>query len=379
MKILKSDRDIDLVSDFDAVTKYPCVSVEKHNKWNSLYLVTEDHEVFNIENEVNATPSRSNTFSPEFIRIWNDCVLQGDHCWCPAHVCDVLKAFNMYIGVWAYAALVMMWVEQHIEQPGFEIDYLPSVDLYRSVVTPDTEYEPIYSDADYLLNMVRKPGDISLCNSFTEEERKQFRYYVPNPKIPDDFILREISSVNKKTEYPSYKKQELLTPEETKGIISDLKSLSDKYGVVIETCGQKIHPFKDFENWGMNEDGNPILLDKPTPHPGASNSLVNISDHSVSVHNEGDAFARVMRYRKPDDGSDNDTDDYSDITDYKGLLPIHSEEAIKELEKIASDVEIKSDIESAHIKADQVLCDLLTKLGYALVIEKWDAIDKWYS
>jgi hypothetical protein len=38
-----------------------------------------------------------------------------------------------------------------------------------------------------------------------------------------------------------------------------------------------------------------------------------------------------------------------------------------------------NDIEVAHSDADQVLCDLLTSLGYEDVVEIWDRVGKWYA
>lgn len=37
------------------------------------------------------------------------------------------------------------------------------------------------------------------------------------------------------------------------------------------------------------------------------------------------------------------------------------------------------DPETAHIRADDVLCDLLTRLGYQEVVEEYRKISKWYS
>jgi hypothetical protein len=47
---------------------------------------------------------------------------------------------------------------------------------------------------------------------------------------------------------------------------------------------------------------------------------------------------------------------------------------LKELQSLSL-----GDVESAHIHADQVLCDLLTALGYADVVAEYDEILKWYS
>lgn len=37
------------------------------------------------------------------------------------------------------------------------------------------------------------------------------------------------------------------------------------------------------------------------------------------------------------------------------------------------------DTESAHVDADQVLCDLLKALGYKQVVEEYDKVEKWYA
>lgn len=36
-------------------------------------------------------------------------------------------------------------------------------------------------------------------------------------------------------------------------------------------------------------------------------------------------------------------------------------------------------MEDNHIEADQILCDLLNKLGFEKITELFDDIDKWYS
>lgn len=38
-----------------------------------------------------------------------------------------------------------------------------------------------------------------------------------------------------------------------------------------------------------------------------------------------------------------------------------------------------TDTESAHETADDILCRLLTALGYADVVEEWDKVKKWYA
>lgn len=37
------------------------------------------------------------------------------------------------------------------------------------------------------------------------------------------------------------------------------------------------------------------------------------------------------------------------------------------------------DVESAHVDADQVLCDLLEALGYKQIVEEYDKVKKWYA
>ena len=37
------------------------------------------------------------------------------------------------------------------------------------------------------------------------------------------------------------------------------------------------------------------------------------------------------------------------------------------------------DYEIAHMKADELLCDFITKLGYGEVAQKFDAVPKWYA
>lgn len=39
----------------------------------------------------------------------------------------------------------------------------------------------------------------------------------------------------------------------------------------------------------------------------------------------------------------------------------------------------KDDPEDAHINADDILCDILTELGYESLVERYRLIYKWYS
>ena len=36
-------------------------------------------------------------------------------------------------------------------------------------------------------------------------------------------------------------------------------------------------------------------------------------------------------------------------------------------------------LDEAHVLADRVLCNLLTELGYADVVDEWHKIEKWYA
>ncbi|WP_181181954.1 MULTISPECIES: hypothetical protein [unclassified Mesorhizobium] len=51
------------------------------------------------------------------------------------------------------------------------------------------------------------------------------------------------------------------------------------------------------------------------------------------------------------------------------------EEATKRLRELQG----SGDTEGAHSQADQVLCDLLTELGFAEVVEEWQEVPKWYA
>lgn len=51
------------------------------------------------------------------------------------------------------------------------------------------------------------------------------------------------------------------------------------------------------------------------------------------------------------------------------------EEAVEMLRKLQTN----DDSEMAHIHADNVLCDLLTSLGYKEVVDEYGEIGKWYA
>ena len=48
------------------------------------------------------------------------------------------------------------------------------------------------------------------------------------------------------------------------------------------------------------------------------------------------------------------------------------------IEKMQACVE-NSDTECAHADADDLLCELLTKLGYKDLVEKYHEVHKWYA
>ena len=51
------------------------------------------------------------------------------------------------------------------------------------------------------------------------------------------------------------------------------------------------------------------------------------------------------------------------------------EKAISELKKLRN----SDDVEMAHIRADEILCELLNALGCEDVVDVFEDIDKWYS
>jgi len=54
--------------------------------------------------------------------------------------------------------------------------------------------------------------------------------------------------------------------------------------------------------------------------------------------------------------------------------------------KLAAEIKAKLEIEalskhyeSAHVNADDLLCELLKKLGFTEVVEAFDKVHKWYA
>lgn len=50
-------------------------------------------------------------------------------------------------------------------------------------------------------------------------------------------------------------------------------------------------------------------------------------------------------------------------------------EAIEEMKKLVN----SGDTEVAHIEADGILCDVLTKLGYKDLVDVYNKVGKWYA
>ena len=56
------------------------------------------------------------------------------------------------------------------------------------------------------------------------------------------------------------------------------------------------------------------------------------------------------------------------------------EDIIKEaIEKMKECVKNNGDIEVAHLDADNILCDVLTQLGYKELVDLYKKVDKWYA
>ena len=50
-------------------------------------------------------------------------------------------------------------------------------------------------------------------------------------------------------------------------------------------------------------------------------------------------------------------------------------EAIEEMKKLVN----SGDTEVAHIEADNILCDVLTHLGYKELVDVYNQVRKWYA
>lgn len=54
-----------------------------------------------------------------------------------------------------------------------------------------------------------------------------------------------------------------------------------------------------------------------------------------------------------------------------------AEEAVKKLEEIAEQSD--ADPETAHVKADSILCQCLVELGHKEIVDAYDKVYKWYA
>lgn len=57
-------------------------------------------------------------------------------------------------------------------------------------------------------------------------------------------------------------------------------------------------------------------------------------------------------------------------------------EDLKVIEKAKADIieeQGNGDKETAHMYADQALCDILRQLGLKDIVDEYEAIDKWYA
>lgn len=51
----------------------------------------------------------------------------------------------------------------------------------------------------------------------------------------------------------------------------------------------------------------------------------------------------------------------------------------KEIIEKLKELQGQGDIETIHSEADNLLCQLLIKLGYSDVVKEWELIEKWYA
>jgi hypothetical protein len=58
---------------------------------------------------------------------------------------------------------------------------------------------------------------------------------------------------------------------------------------------------------------------------------------------------------------------------------MNKEDLIKKYCKQLKKLQISTDTECAHVDADDLLCELLNRLGFEEVVEAFNDIDKWYA
>lgn len=56
-----------------------------------------------------------------------------------------------------------------------------------------------------------------------------------------------------------------------------------------------------------------------------------------------------------------------------------TEELKKQAIQKLKNIQLSNDTECAHGAADDVLCDLLSDLGFKDVVEEYSKVDKWYA
>lgn len=158
-------RGMQVVSDINVVNKFPCLTVERWNKWYTIYAMDENGNLTSIEDaavnstDINVNPDILGCLSEEAASDWYKNVTCHDHAWDPGDVIWWCSKYNYYIGENAYKALVNMWVEQYAENVGFEEEYLPLKSAYDAVVVPDGDY------------------DFRKCTAFSDEDYEKFQYY----------------------------------------------------------------------------------------------------------------------------------------------------------------------------------------------------------
>lgn len=55
------------------------------------------------------------------------------------------------------------------------------------------------------------------------------------------------------------------------------------------------------------------------------------------------------------------------------------EDIIKEAVEKMKECVNNSDTELAHLDADNILCDVLTQLGYKELVDLYEKVNKWYA
>ena len=55
------------------------------------------------------------------------------------------------------------------------------------------------------------------------------------------------------------------------------------------------------------------------------------------------------------------------------------EDIIKEAVEKMKECVNNSDIELSHLDADNILCDVLTQLGYKELVDLYEKVNKWYA